>query len=146
MNKNISIINRSSLIIVILSLLGAAMYVVAGINVGKVSAILMRKYISAVEIGYFINAAVLAVAALIFFKIFRSGRPFIRGNIWAVRGIAGLFIVKSVIQIILDGKDIGIHKSFFAGGDSIFLAVLFLVVAEIIRYGKLLQIESDDTL
>ena len=147
MNKNISIIKRSSLIIVILSLLGAAMYVVAGINVGKVSAILMRKYISAVEIGYFINAAVLAVAALIFFKIFRSGRPFTRGNEWAVRGISGLFAADFLIQALLKVKDIGLLKGVaLSGTDTVFFVALFLVIAEILRYGRLLQNESDETL
>ena len=146
MNKNISIIKRSSLVIAILSLLGAAMYVVAGISVERMSATLLRNYISAVGIGYFINAAALAVAALIFFRIFRSGRPFTRGNIWAVKGIAGLFIVKCLIQAVLEGKDLGIFKAVIAGGDSIFFAVLFLVIAEILRYGRLLQTESDETL
>ncbi|WP_294752287.1 DUF2975 domain-containing protein [uncultured Ruminococcus sp.] len=146
MNKNISIIKRSSLVIAILSLLGAAMYVVAGISVERMSATLLRNYISAVGIGYFINAAALAVAALIFFRIFRSGRPFTRGNIWAVRGIAGFFIVKCLIQAVLEGKDLGIFKAVIAGGDSIFFAVLFLVIAEILRYGRLLQTESDETL
>lgn len=146
MNKNISIIRRSSLVITILSLLGAVMYVVAGIGVEKMSATLLKNYISAVGIGYFIYAAVLVAAALIFFRIFRSGRPFTRGNIWAVRGVAGLFIVKCLIQAVLEGKDLGIFKAVIAGGDSIFFAVLFLVVAEILRYGKLLQTESDETL
>lgn len=146
MNKNISIIKRSSLVITILSLLGAVMYVVAGIGVEKMSATLLKNYISAVGIGYFIYAAVLVAAALIFFRIFRSGRPFTRGNIWAVRGVAGLFIVKCLIQAVLEGKDLGIFKAVIAGGDSIFFAVLFLVVAEILRYGKLLQTESDETL
>lgn len=146
MNKNISIIKRSSLVIMILSLVGVVLYLIAGISVGKMSATLLRNYISAVEIGYFIYAAILVVAALIFFRIFRSGRPFTRGNIWAVRGIAGLFVIKCLIQAVLEGKDLGVLKSVIAGSDSLFFAVLFLVIAEILRYGRLLQTESDETL
>ena len=146
MNKNISIIKRSSLVIAILSLLGAAMYVVAGISMERMSATLLRIYISAVGIGYFINAAALAVAALIFFRIFRSGRPFTRGNVWAVRGIAGVFLVKAMLPTFFQLSELGILKTGVMGTGSIFIAVLFLFFAEIMRYGNLLQIESDETL
>ena len=145
-NKNISIIKNSSLVIAILSLLGAAMYVVAGISVERMSATLLRNYISAVGIGYFINAAALAVAALIFFRIFRSGRPFTRGNVWAVRGIAGVFLVKAMLPTFFQLSELGILKTGVMGTGSIFIAVLFLFFAEIMRYGSLLQIESDETL
>jgi len=112
----------------------------------RMSATLLRIYISAVGIGYFINAAALAVAALIFFRIFRSGRPFTRGNVWAVRGIAGVFLVKAMLPTFFQLSELGILKTGVMGTGSIFIAVLFLFFAEIMRYGNLLQIESDETL
>ncbi len=147
MNRNISIIKRSSLVIAILSLLGAAFCVVAGISVGKLIISTMDSYMSAVKIGYFICSVVFVVSALIFFRISRSGRPFSRGNEWAVRGIAGLFAVDFMIQALLKIKDIGFLKGVaLSGTDTVFFVALFLVIAEILRYGRLLQNESDETL
>ena len=147
MNKNISIIKRSSLVIAILSLLGAAFCVAAGISAGKLIATTMNSYISAVKIGYFICSVVFVVSALIFFRISRSGRPFTRGNEWAVRGIAGLFAVDFLIQALLKVKDIGFLKGVaLSGTNTVFFVALFLVIAEILRYGRLLQNESDETL
>ena len=147
MNRNISIIKRSSLVIAILSLLGAAFCVVAGISVGKLIISTMDSYMSAVKIGYFICSVVFVVSALIFFRISRSGRPFSRGNEWAVRGIAGLFAVDFLIQALLKIKDIGFLKGVaLSGTDTVFFVALFLVIAEILRYGRLLQNESDETL
>jgi hypothetical protein len=55
--------------------------------------------------------------------------------------------VKIIIQVILEGQELGLLKAFvFRGSQSVFFAALFLVIAEIIRYGKLLQTESDETL
>ena len=147
MNRNISIIKRSSLVIAILSLLGAAFCVVAGISVGKLIIWTMDSYMSAVKIGYFICSVVFVVSALIFFRVSRSGRPFSRGNEWAVRGIAGLFAVDFLIQALLKIKDIGFLKGVaLSGTDTVFFVALFLVIAEILRYGRLLQNESDETL
>lgn len=147
MNRNISIIKRSSLVIAILSLLGAAFCMVAGISVGKLIISTMDSYMSAVKIGYFICSVVFVVSALIFFRISRSGRPFSRGNEWAVRGIAGLFAVDFLIQALLKIKDIGFLKGVaLSGTDTVFFVALFLVIAEILRYGRLLQNESDETL
>ena len=147
MKKNISIIKRSSLVITILALLGAAFCVIGGIGTGKIIATDMRNYMYAMIFGYFIYGAVLVVAALIFFRIFRSGRPFTRGNEWAVRGIAGLFTVDFIVQALFKIKDIGFMKGvLLSGKDSVFFVALFMVIAEILRYGRLLQTESDETL
>lgn len=147
MNRNISIIKRSSLVIAILSLLGAAFCVSAGVNMGKIVSPQMQNYIYADEFGYFIYAAVLVAATLIFFRIFRSGRPFTRGNEWAVRGIAGLFTVNFLIQALLRIRELGFLKGVaLSGTDTVFFVALFLVIAEILRYGRLLQNESDETL
>ncbi|MBO7472632.1 MAG: hypothetical protein J6U00_01285 [Ruminococcus sp.] len=147
MEKNILIIKRSSLVISILALLGAAFCVIGGVSTGKIIVMEMQNYMYAMKFGYYIYAAVLVAAALIFFRIFRSGRPFTRGNEWAVRGIAGLFAVDFMVQALLKAKDIGFLKGMLlAGNESVFFVAFFLVIAEILRYGKLLQVESDETL
>ena len=43
-------------------------------------------------------------------------------------------------------SELGILKTGVMGTGSIFIAVLFLFFAEIMRYGNLLQTESDETL
>ena len=148
MKKNISIIKRSSLIIMILSLIIAVIYVAVGIFEfkGKMFGV-MRTYYIAMRISCFVAAAIFVVVALMCYRIFRSGRPFTRGNIWSVRGIAGLFFINAVLPIIIEGSSEGFLKVFVSRGvSSVFLAGIFLFVAEILRYGKLLQIESDETL
>ncbi|WP_295081471.1 hypothetical protein [Ruminococcus sp.] len=142
-----AIIKRSSFVIMVLSLLAAAFCLVSGIEMEKIQSGNLSNYILGLRLSCFIYVAVFAAAAVIFFRIFRSGRPFTRGNVWAVRGIAGLFVVKIIIQVILEGQELGLLKAFlFRGSQSVFFAALFLVIAEIIRYGKLLQTESDETL
>lgn len=142
-----AIIKKSSLVIMILSLLGAVLYVLTGLGIDPPTASTMRNHVFGVKLGCFIDSAVLAASALIFFRVFRSGRPFTRGNVWAVRGVAGLFVVKVMIQSMLEAGALGFIKAFAIKGiDSIFYVALFLVVAEILRYGALLQTESDETL
>jgi hypothetical protein len=148
MKKNISIIKRSSLVIMVISFIIAAIYVDIGIFElrDKVYGT-MGPYYKAMRISCFIDAAIFVVAALMCCRIFRSGRPFTRGNVWMVRGIAGFFLMKMVIRVIIEGSSEGFFRVFVSrGADSVFLAGIFLFVAEILRYGKLLELESDETL
>ena len=147
-NKNISIIKNSSLVIMILSVLGAISSVSAGVwyyNNTK-SCENMKNILAKNIVSYCLYAAILILAALIFFRIFRSGRPFTRGNVWAVRGIAGVFLVKAMLPTFFQLSELWILKTGVMGTGSIFIAVLFLFFAEIMRYGSLLQTESDETL
>ena len=93
------------------------------------------------------NGIVYLVEVIIFFRIFRSGRPFTNGNIIAVRVIAALSLVGSIIGVLIRyHAGITITSALFGSVFSVFGAVVFLFFAEIMRYGKLLQIESDETL
>ena len=147
MKKNILIIKRSSLVIMIISLIVATIYAELGIFQFNQEYGVMQPYYTAMRISCLVDAAVYVVAALMCFRIFRNGRPFTRGNIWSVSGIAGLFLVNTVLTVIIEGSSEGFFKIFISRGTGyVFLAGIFLFVAEILRYGKLLQIESDETL
>ncbi|WP_455529474.1 DUF2975 domain-containing protein [Ruminococcus sp.] len=147
-NKNIKIIKRSSLVILILSVLGAVLSVIVGISFLTLP--MKEKLTKDIYIGqmlsYCIQGAILVLAAIVFFRIFRSNRPFTRGNIWAIRGIAGLFLLKALILIFTKSAALGTLKAGLNGLGSAFICVLFLFFAEIMRYGRLLQTESDETL
>lgn len=147
--SNTLIIKKSSLVIMILSLLGAVICVMAGIS-GLKTLHLPVYGVEAAAFEVFIKrliyAAVLVVAAFIFFMIFRNGRPFTRGNVWAVRGIAGLFLAAAVIPLFIEKQGIDIFRAALEGIGPVFISVLCLFFAEIMRYGRLLQNESDETL
>ena len=84
---------------------------------------------------------------VVFYRIFRSGRPFTNGNITAVRVIAALSLIGSIITaLIRHSTGMSFISALFSSIFSVFGAVVFLFFAEIMRYGKLLQIESDETL
>ena len=95
----------------------------------------------------FFNGIVYLVWTIIFYRIFRSGRPFTNGNIIAVRVVAALTFIKGFVWVFIRyGAGDSILTSIVGPFFSTFGAVLFLLFAEIMRYGKLLQIESDETL
>ena len=61
--------------------------------------------------------------------------------------VANIMLLVTVLQSSLFRYQRRLLKAFlFRGSQSVFFAALFLVIAEIIRYGKLLQTESDETL
>jgi len=147
--SNISIIKKSSLVIMILSLLGAAICVKGGISGLKTLHLPVYGIETAVLVVFIrrlIYAAVLVVDAFIFFMISRNARPFTRGNVWAVRGIAGLFLAAAVLPIIINVKSVDGFFAVLEGIGPAFIAVLCLFFAEIMRYGRLLQNESDEML
>ena len=147
MNKNISIIKKSSLAIMVLSGLWSALYIFMGIYWLTDNNIHIQREICIKQgLNFFIEAAVLLLAGLVFYRIFRSGRPFTRGNIMGVRGIAGLFLIKGLVPVFVEGASLGIMKTGLQGLGSFFIAALFMFFAEIMRYGGLLQNESDETL
>ena len=93
------------------------------------------------------NASTFIIEMVIFYRIFRSGRPFTNGNITAVRVIAALSLIGSIITaLIRHSTGMSFISALFSSIFSVFGAVVFLFFAEIMRYGKLLQIESDETL
>jgi hypothetical protein len=156
MKSNVeTIIRRSSFAVMMISVLLAAFCIITVVLYypQKIDIFPIRTRILLLEewISRFLIAAVLFVAAFIFYRIFRSSRPFTRGNIWAVRSIAGLFIIKGLVPLTVEtlydnGMQLGLPKLILGGIGDFFIAFLLLFFAEIMRYGKLLQNESDETL
>ena len=95
-----------------------------------------------------IGAVIMAVAALLFARIAKDGMPFTQKNFRSVRTIGILFLVNAVIPSVSAAGIIGTFKG--VGGlvnPSAFMeGLLFLFIAHIIRYGTMLQQESDETL
>ncbi|MCR5599959.1 MAG: DUF2975 domain-containing protein [Ruminococcus sp.] len=156
MKSNVeTIIRRSSLVVMMISGIISVFIILSVIfNYPRDIEIfpkVTRNLIREEAIARCLCAAVLFVAAFIFFRIFRSGRPFTDGNIWAVRSIAGLFVIKGLVPLAVkslysEGFMLGVPRLIVAGIGDFFIAGLLLLFAEIMRYGKLLQNESDETL
>ena len=145
-------IKKGSIIITVLCIIAAAFnLLVVGIELHE----LLTKgeashsgYLARVMIGYGINCVILLSTAAVFFRIFKSGRPFTRGNILLVRGIGVLFLVNAVlptlINAVIDGNPNMLASLLDPTGAV--EGILFLFVAQILHYGSLLQQESDETL
>ncbi len=144
-----SVIKKSSFILMVFSLLFAVFSVFCAVyEYGRSDFVnsVTREIIIQKQIYCYLIAAALVIAMIVFFRISKSGRPFTRGNIMAVRAIAGLFCIKAIVPIIIHGAELGVIKASIQGMTSAFIAILFIVFAEIMRYGNLLQKESDETL
>lgn len=95
-----------------------------------------------------LTAAIMTAAAVMFFRIAKDGIPFTAKNVRTVRIIGILFLVNAVIPSVTAAGFIGtangvggiVNPSALAEG------LLFLFIAHIIRYGAMLQQESDETL
>ncbi len=94
------------------------------------------------------GAVIMAVAALLFARIAKDGMPFTQKNFRSVRTIGILFLVNAVIPSVSAAGIIGTFKG--VGGlvnpSALMVGMLFLFIAHIIRYGAMLQQESDETL
>ena len=102
-----------------------------------------RKFISCVTL-----AAVMAISARIFFRIAKDGLPFTQRNARAVHIIALILLADAVIPAVAAGCITG---TFLGTGGivspyALITGLLFLFIAHIIRYGAMLQQESDETL
>ena len=144
-------IKESSIAIMVMSVIASLFSAATGIygiltNLGTSSDSFSEKMLLKNYVSNLIAAVILIVAAVIFFSIFKSGRPFTRGNIRAVRVIAFLFLLNAVIPSVIVGTALGFVGTSIIGAGSLFNAMLFFFFAEIMRYGNLLQIESDETL
>ena len=143
-------IKSSGLAIMVISALGALLSAAVGaadlMGLGKLEDDFSKKMMIKTAVSNFIGAVILAVAAVIFYRIFISGRPFTHGNIMAVRVIAVLFLLNSAVPSLVVGAALGFAKTSIIGAGALFNAVLFFFFAEIMRYGNLLQTESDETL
>ena len=151
-NEAITKIKKGSMIIAVLCLIAAAFNLfVVGTHVYyllKDSGNTHMGSWARILIGYVINCIILISAAVVFFRISKSGRPFTRGNIMLVRGIGVLFIVNAVLPILINAVIDGNPNMLASLLDptGIVEGILFLFVAQILHYGSLLQQESDETL
>lgn len=91
---------------------------------------------------FVILAAIMLIAALCFRRIAKDGTPFTKQSVRALRIIAILLLVNAVIPSVTDIAGISsiVNPPFLVAG------LLFLFIAQIIRYGAMLQQESDETL
>ena len=95
-------------------------------------------------VTYGLSAVIMLLAALLFFRVAKSGIPFTVKNIRTVRIIGILFLVNAVIPTVITG---GVISPFSVQNYSSLLeGLLLLFVAHYIRYGAMLQQESDETL
>ena len=99
----------------------------------------IREYIT-----YGIGAVIMLLAALLFFRIAMSGIPFSAKNVRTVRIIGILFLLNAVIPSVIIG---GVITPFYtANYTSLIEGLLLLFITHVIRYGAVLQQESDETL
>lgn len=101
--------------------------------------VLIREFIT---LG--INTVIMTLAAWMFLRISKDGMPFSAGNIWIVRIIGILFLVNAAIPSAVTGEVI--TPLCIPNYTALIEGLLFLFIAHIIRYGAMLQQESDETL
>ena len=145
-----AMIKRSSLIVMIIAAIETVLSVLMAVMEYKTSKKMSPETFKMMlpnTVNMLFNASTFIIEMVIFYRIFRSGRPFTNGNITAVRVIAALSLIGSiVISLIRHSTGMSFISALFSSIFSVFGAVVFLFFAEIMRYGKLLQIESDETL
>jgi ABC-type amino acid transport system permease subunit len=97
---------------------------------------------------FLISAVIMGIAAVLFFRIAKDGIPFTGRNVRMVRLIAVLLmmnaIVPTTLACLISGTMPGIGA--FISPNSLIEGLLFLFIARTIRYGAMLQQESDETL
>lgn len=145
-----AMIKRSSLIVMIIAAIETVLSVLMAVMEYKTSKKMSPETFKMMlpnTVNMLFNASTFIIEMVIFYRIFRSGRPFTNGNITAVRVIAALSLIGSIITaLIRHSTGMSFISALFSSIFSVFGAVVFLFFAEIMRYGKLLQIESDETL
>ena len=92
-----------------------------------------------------INIAMMSLAAWMFLKISKDGTPFCMRNVWIVRVIGILFLLNAVIPSVAAPSE-NITPFFMPNYTALMEGLLFLFIAHVIRYGAMLQQESDETL
>jgi len=100
-------------------------------------------------ISYGISAVIMVMAAIMFFRISKDGVPFNDKNVKTVRNIGILILINAILPTTtaaaISGAEMTVMGSLlnptaFAEG------LLFIFTSRIIRYGAMLQQESDETL
>ena len=95
-------------------------------------------------VTYGLSAVIMLLAAMLFFRVAKDSMPFTAKNVRTVRIIGILFLLNAVIPTVVIG---GMITPFSVTNySSLIEGLLFLFIAHIIRYGAMLQQESDETL
>lgn len=147
-------IRTCSLIVGIICVLAAAVQAlfvvpyelrtVAETGVGETKSILIGNTFSGI-----VNVIILLLAAAMFFRMARSGRPFTPKKISIVLVVAALMFLKAIIPALIFAFSAGsLLKgiAIFFTRSSLIEGMLFLFVALIMYYASKLQQESDETL
>ncbi|MBQ7990521.1 MAG: DUF2975 domain-containing protein [Oscillospiraceae bacterium] len=110
---------------------------------------LSRYGLSRVFVGSLISAVVMALAAWLFYRISKDGEPFSIRNMRLVNVIGGLVLANSILSVavadIISGSYMLVHGAAI-DPNAFAVGLLFLCTGHIIRYGAMLQQESDETL
>ena len=95
-----------------------------------------------------ILTVIMILAALMFFRIFKDGIPFTAKNFRTVRIIGILFLVNAVIPSVSAAGLLGTFSGIggIVNPSALVEGLLFLFIAHMVRYGAMLQQESDETL
>ena len=95
-----------------------------------------------------IIAVIMLLAAVMFFRIAKDGMPFQAKHVRMVRIISILFLLNAVVPLAAVYCISGSLRDALAAlrVTPVMEGLLFLFVARIIRYGAMLQEESDETL
>lgn len=96
-----------------------------------------------------VDVVILLLAAVMFFWMSRSGRPFTPKKIWIVLLIAALMFLKAIVpSLLLTGSAGSLVKgyAYFLTRASLIEGLLFLFVALTMYYASMLQQKSDETL
>ena len=98
-------------------------------------------------ISYCISTVIMAIAALMFFRIAQNGIPFTAKNARFVRIIGAVFLLDAAVMtgaaFVLCGT---VMPCIVDASRTLVVGLLFLFIAHTIRYGAMLQQESDETL
>ena len=112
----------------------------------------------AVEIctAFLIIAGTVLAAGLMFFRIAKNGIPFTKQNVRTLRIIGILFLLRSILPrltgMLISGYDAfrisypNLSAFDITDAYPIIEGLLFLFIAYFVRYGAMLQQESDETL
>ena len=147
-------IRKSSLIVGILCIVSGGINIFAAIanafTIPDARSSISQKFMISDSIGCGIRALIMLLAAVLFFSMFRSGRPFTPKKIRMVLLIAAVLFVRSVFSsfMYISTLDMEIDKAaaIFALRGGWMESVLFLFAALIMYYASFLQQESDETL
>ena len=109
-----------------------------------------KKVLLSNVLSFSIRAVIMLLAAVLFFSMFRSGRPFTPKKIRMVLLIAVILFLRAVtsgiLQALISGLEIYKAGMLFVIQGGWMESILFLFAALIMYYASMLQQESDETL